>query len=184
MSNHLNPHGATAQELKEQELLDSLLRAEFAWNDSKTLEEKKQALSQVNLALEAIEKFEEEKKAKPKRPNLYFDVDPSLIPMMMQEMEARVARHERLQNWQNPEWMDRQAEEFSNLKEMGYSESEAAKHIEYMYTSGCYSPEEIENHVQQRDILDLESKDYSKLNWCHPHDDVQWDNQSWAEQRG
>ena len=183
MSNHLNPHGATAQELKEQELLDSLLRAEFAWNDSKTLEEKKQALAQVNLALEAIEKFEEEKKAKPKRPNLYFDVDPSLIPMMMQEMEARVARHERLQNWQNPEWMDRQAEEFSNLKEMGYSESEAEKHIEYMYASG-YSPEEIENHVQQWDILDLEAKDYSKLNWCHPHDDVQWDNQSWAEQRG
>ena len=174
MSNHLNPHGATAQELKEQELLDSLLRAEFAWNDSKTLEEKKQALAQVNLALEAIEKFEEEKKAKPKRPNLYFDVDPSLIPMMMQEMEARVARHERLQNWQNPEWMDRQAEEFSNLKEMGYSESEAAK---YVGTLG--------NSVREvKEILDLEAKDYSKLNWCHPIDDVQWDNQSWAEQRG
>ena len=174
MSNHLNPHGATAQELKEQELLDSLLHAEFAWNDSKTLEEKKQALAQVNLALEAIEKFEEEKKAKPKRPNLYFDVDPSLIPMMMQEMEARVARHERLQNWQNPEWMDRQAEEFSNLKEIGYSESEAEK---YVGTLG--------NSVKEvKEILDLEAKDYSKLNWCHPHDDVKWDNQSWEEQRG
>lgn len=174
MSNHLNTHGATAQELKEQELLDSLLRAEFAWNDSKTLEEKKQALAQVNLALEAIEKFEDEKKAKPKRPNLYFDVDPSLIPMMMQEMEARVARHERLQNWQNPEWMDKQAEEFSNLKEMGYSESEAEK---YVGTLG--------NSVKEvKQILDLEVKDYSKLNWCHPIDDVQWDNQSWAEQRG
>ena len=182
MSNHLNPHGATAQELKEQELLDSLLSAEFAWNDSKTLEEKKQALAQVNLALEAIEKFEEEKKAKPKRPNLYFDVDPSLIPMMMQEMEARVARHERLQNWQNPEWMDKQAEEFSNLKEMGYSESEAEK---YVGTLG--------NSVKEvKEILDLEAKDYSQLNWCHPIDDYdfdinpvdEWDNQSWAEQRG
>jgi len=123
MADHRNPHGATTQELKEQELLDSLLHAEFAWNDSKTLEEKKQALAQVNLALDAIEKFEQEKKEPPKRPNLYFDVDSSLIPQMMEEMEARMAKHERLQNWQNPEWMDSQI-------------------------------------------------------------DVEWDNQSWAEQRG
>ena len=146
MSNHLNPHGATAQELKEQELLDSLLRAEFAWNDSKTLEEKKQALAQVNLALEAIEKFDQEKK--------------SLV--------------NRLETWENPAWIDKQAEEFSNLKEMGYSESEAAK---YVGTLG--------NSVKEvKEILDLEAKDYSKLNWCHPHDDVKWDNQSWEEQRG
>lgn len=146
MSNHLNPHGATTQELKEQELLDSLLHAEFAWNDSKTLEEKKQALAQVNLALDAIEKFEQEKK--------------SLV--------------NRLETWENPAWIDKQAEEFSNLKEMGYSESEASQYIGVLGNS--------EREV--REILDLESKDYSKLNWCHPIDDVQWDNQSWAEQRG
>ena len=154
MSNHLNPHGATAQELKEQELLDSLLSAEFAWNDSKTLEEKKQALAQVNLALEAIEKFDQEKRG--------------LV--------------NRLETWENPAWMDKQAEELSNLKEMGYSESEAAK---YVGTLG--------NSVKEvKEILDLEAKDYSQLNWCHPIDDYdfdinpvdEWDNQSWAEQRG
>jgi hypothetical protein len=158
MRDHRNPHGANAQELKEQKLADDLLLAEFQWNDAKTIEDKKRALAQVNLAMGEIEKFEASRKDN-KKPNLYFDVDPSLIPTMMQEMEARIIRHERLQNWQNPEWMDRQAEEFSNLKEIGYSESEAEKYIEYMYTSG-YSPEEIENHVHQ------------------------WDNQSWAEQRG
>lgn len=158
MRDHRNPHGANAQELKEQKLADDLLLAEFQWNDAKTIEDKKRALAQVNLAMGEIEKFEASREDN-KKPNLYFDIDPSLIPTMMQEMEARIIRHERLQNWQNPEWMDRQAEEFSNLKEMGYPESEAEKYIEYMYTSG-YSPEEIENHVQQ------------------------WDNQSWAEQRG
>jgi len=173
MADPRNPHGATTQELKEQELLDSLLHAEFAWNDSKTLEEKKQALAQVNLALDAIEKFGQEKKSQAK-PNLYFDIDPSLIPNMMQEMEARMIQRERLQNWQNPEWMDRQLDELCNLKEMGYSDSEASRYVGVLGNS--------ESEV--REILDLEAKDYSRLNWCHPVDDVQWDNQSWEEQRG
>ena len=146
MRDHRNPHGATEQELKEQKLLDSLLSAEFAWNGSKTLEEKKRALAQVNLALEAIEKFDQEKK--------------SLV--------------NRLETWENPAWIDKQAEEFSNLKEMGYSESEAEKYVGV-----------LGNSVKEvKEILDLESKDYSELNWCHPHGNVQWDNQSWEEQRG
>lgn len=66
MRDHRNPHGANDQELKEQKLVDDLLLAEFQWNDSKTLEEKKQALAQVNLALDAIEKFRQEKKSQSK----------------------------------------------------------------------------------------------------------------------
>jgi hypothetical protein len=85
MYDHRNPFGASSQLLKEQELEDNLLKAEFAWNDSVTLEEKKKALSLVNSALEEIEKFNNEKKLK--KPNPYFDVDPSLISLMMQEME-------------------------------------------------------------------------------------------------
>lgn len=129
MYDHRNPFGASSQLLKEQELEDNLLKAEFAWNDSVTLEEKKKALSLVNSALEEIEKFNNEKKSK--KPNPYFDVDPSLIPTMMQEMEARIIQHERLQNWQNPEWMAKQLDELSNLKEMGYSESEAEKYVKW-----------------------------------------------------
>jgi len=156
MSNHLNPHGASASELKEQELFNSLLMAEFALSDSKTLEDKKKALDMMNLVMSEIEKDKKDKENK--KPNLYFDVDSSLIPTMMAEMEARIMSDERFQNWQNPEWMDRQLDELSNLKEIGYSKSESAKYIEPKY--------------------------YSKLNWCHPHDDVQWDNQSWEEQKG
>jgi hypothetical protein len=78
---------------------------------------------------------------------------------MMQETEARIIKHERLQNWQNPEWMDKQLDELSNLKEMGYSESEASKYVGI-----------LGNSVREvREILDL---------------GVEWDNQSWEEQRG
>ena len=100
MRDHRNPHGANAQELKEQKLADDLLLAEFQWNDAKTIEDKKRALAQVNLAMGEIEKFEASREDN-KKPNLYFDIDPSLIPTMMQEMEARIIRHEKLQNWQN-----------------------------------------------------------------------------------
>ena len=173
MRDHRNPHGANAQELKEQKLADDLLLAEFQWNDAKTIEDKKRALDQVNLAMGEIEKFEASRKDN-KKPNLYFDIDPSLIPTMMQEMEARIIRHERLQNWQNPQWMDKQLDELSNLKEMGYSASESGKYVGV-----------LGNSVKEvNEILDLEAKDYSKLNWCHPHGNVQWDNQSWEEQRG
>ncbi len=173
MRDHRNPHGANAQELKEQKLADDLLLAEFQWNDAKTIEDKKRALAQVNLAMGEIEKFEASREDN-KKPNLYFDIDPSLIPTMMQEMEARIIRHERLQNWQNPQWMDKQLDELSNLKEMGYSSSEAEKYVGV-----------LGNSVKEvNEILDLESKDYSELNWCHPHGNVQWDNQSWEEQRG
>jgi hypothetical protein len=172
MKNHLNPHGASPVLIKEQELENNLIEAEFAWNDAKTLDEKKKALELVNSALGEIEKFHKEKGSK--KPNLYFDVDPSLIPTMMQEMEARIIKHERLQNWQNPEWMDKQLDELSNLKEMGYSESEAEKYVGILGNS----VEEV------KEILDLESKDYSKLNCIYPIDEVKWDNQSWAEQRG
>ena len=164
MQNHLNPFGASSQLLKEQELEDNLLKAEFAWNDAVTLEDKRKALELVNLALNEIENF----KSKP------FEANPSLIPTMMQEMEARIIKHERLQNWQNPEWMDKQLDELSNLKEMGYSESEAEKYVGILGNS----VEEV------KEILDLESKDYSKLNCIYPIDGVKWDNQSWAEQRG
>jgi hypothetical protein len=157
MYNFKNPHGATPALIKEQELEDNLIKAEFAWNDAKTLDEKKKALELVNSALGEIEKFHNEKVAK--KPNLYFDVDPSLIPTMMHEMEARIIKHERLQNWQNPEWMDEQLDELSNLKEMGYSESEASKYVGI-----------LGNSVREvREIIDL---------------DVEWDNQSWEEQRG
>jgi len=172
MKNHLNPHGASPALIKEQELENNLIEAEFAWNDAKTLDEKKKALELVNSALGEIEKFHKEKGSK--KPNLYFDVDPSLIPTMMQEMEARIIKHERLQNWQNPEWMDKQLDELSNLKEMGYSESEAEKYVGILGNS----VEEV------KEILDLESKDYSKLNCIYPIDEVKWDNKSWAEQRG
>ena len=172
MKNHLNPHGASPVLIKEQELENNLIEAEFAWNDAKTLDEKKKALELVNSALGEIEKFHKEKGSK--KPNLYFDVDPSLIPTMMQEMEARIIKHERLQNWQNPEWMDKQLDELSNLKEMGYSESEAEKYVGILGNS----VEEV------NEILDLESKDYSKLNCIYPIDEGKWDNQSWAEQRG
>jgi hypothetical protein len=91
MNNHLNPHGATPAELKEQELADSLIPAEFALFDSKTIEEKKKALDLVNGALGEIEKFNGEA---------------------------------------------------------------------------------------------IKKDSYAHLNWCHPVDEVQWDNQSWAEQRG
>jgi hypothetical protein len=157
MYNFKNPHGASPALIKEQELEDNLIKAEFAWKDAKTLDEKKKALELVNSALGEIEKFHNEKVAK--KPNLYFDVDPSLIPTMMQEMEARIIQHERLQNWQNPEWMAKQLDELSNLKEMGYSESEASKYVGI-----------LGNSVREvREILDL---------------DVEWDSQSWAEQRG
>ena len=154
MRDHRNPHGANAQELKEQKLADDLLLAEFQWNDAKTIEDKKRALAQVNLAMGEIEKFEASREDN-KKPNPYFDIDPSLIPTMMQEMEARIIRHEKLQNWQNPQWMDKQLDGV-----LGNSVKEV------------------------NEILDLEAKDYSKLNWCHPHGNVQWDNQSWEEQRG
>jgi hypothetical protein len=109
MSNHLNPHRASASELKEQELFDSLLKAEFALIDSKTLEDKKNALDMMNLVMSEIEKDKKDKENK--KPNLYFDVDSSLIPTMMSEMESRIMSDGRFQNWQNPEWMDKQAEE-------------------------------------------------------------------------
>jgi len=80
MKNHLNPFGASSQLLKEQELEDNLLKAEFAWNDAVTLEDKRKALELVNLALNEIENF----KTKP------FEANPSLIPTMMREMEARI----------------------------------------------------------------------------------------------
>jgi hypothetical protein len=163
MYNFKNPHGATPALIKEQELEDNLIKAEFAWNDAKTLDEKKKALELVNSALGEIEKFHNEKVAK--KPNLYFDVDPSLIPTMMQEMEARIIKHERLQNWQNPEWMDEQLDELSNLKEMGYSESEASKYVGI-----------LGNSVREvREILDLDNRHAAN---------VEWDNQSWEEQRG
>ena len=157
MRDHRNPHGASPALIKEQELENNLIEAEFAWNDAKNLDEKKKALELVNSALGEIEKFHKEKVSK--KPNLYFDVDPSLIPTMMQETEARIIKHERLQNWQNPEWMDKQLDELSNLKEMGYSESEASKYVGI-----------LGNSVREvREILDL---------------GVEWDNQSWEEQRG
>ena len=110
MNDHRNPHGASPALIKEQELEDNLIKAEFAWNDAKTLDEKKKALELVNSALVEIEKFHNEKVAK--KPN-----------------------------------------------EMGYSESEASKYVGI-----------LGNSVREvREILDL---------------DVEWDSQSWEEQRG
>jgi len=111
MYDHRNPFGASSQLIKEQELENNLLKAEFAWNDAVTLEEKKKALSLVNSALEEIEKFNNRK-------TLKFEADPSLISLMMQEMEMLME--------------DKLAEKSSNRPEV----------------------------------------------------DVQWDNQSWEEQRG
>jgi hypothetical protein len=140
MNDHRNPHGASPALIKEQELENNLIEAEFAWNDAKTLEEKKKALELVDSALGEIEKFHKEKVSK--KPNLYFDVDPSLIPTMMQEMEARII--------------------------------EAEKYVGILGNS-------VKEVIQ---ILDLESKDYSKLNCIYPIDEVKWDSQSWEEQRG
>ena len=125
MYDHRNTQGPSPVLIKDQELANNLIKAEFAWNDAVTLDEKRKSLSLLNSALAEIEKFNNEKVEK--KPSLYFDVDTSLIPTMMQEMEARIIQQERLQNWQNPEWMDKQLNELSNLKEMGYSESEAEK---------------------------------------------------------
>jgi hypothetical protein len=147
MYNFKNPHGATPALIKEQELEDNLIKAEFAWNDAKTLDEKKKALELVNSALGEIEKFHNEKVAK--KPNLYFDVDPSLIPTMMQEMEARII----------------QLDDLSNLKEMGYSESESEKYVGILGNSVS----------EVREILDLDNRHAAN---------VEWDNQSWEEQRG
>ena len=190
MYDHKNLQGPSPVLIKDQELANNLIKAEFAWNDAVTLDEKRKSLSLLNSALEEIEKFNNEKVEK--KPSLYFDVDPSLIPTMMREiesddgchsyyelletfyidlqleesrilqnerlqidpsliptmmreMESRILQNERLQNWQNPEWMDKQ-DEISNLKEMGYSESEIEKYVGVL--------------------------------------NVQWDNQSWEEQRG
>jgi hypothetical protein len=84
MQNHLNPFGASPELLKEQELENNLLKAEFAWNDAVTLEDKRKALELVNLALNEIENF----KSKPSLQN--FEANPSLIPTMMREMESRI----------------------------------------------------------------------------------------------
>ena len=143
MYNQTNLQGSSPVLIKDQELANNLIKAEFAWNDAVTLDEKRKSLSLLNSALAEIEKFNNEKVEK--KPSLYFDVDPSLIPTMMREMESRILQNERLQNWQNPEWMDKQ-DEISNLKEMGYSESEIEKYVGVL--------------------------------------NVQWDNQSWEEQRG
>ena len=129
MYDHRNPQGPSPVLIKDQELANNLIKAEFAWNDAVTLDEKRKSLSLLNSALAEIEKFNNEKVEK--KPRLYFDVDTSLIPTMMQEMEARIIQQERLQNWQNPEWMDKQSDELSNLKEMGYSESEAEKYVKW-----------------------------------------------------
>jgi hypothetical protein len=129
MYDHRNPQGPSPVLIKDQELANNLIKAEFAWNDAVTLDEKRKSLSLLNSALSEIEKFNNEKVEK--KPSLYFDVDTSLIPTMMQEMEARIIQQERLQNWQNPEWMDKQSDELSNLKEMGYSESEAEKYVKW-----------------------------------------------------
>jgi hypothetical protein len=129
MYDHRNPQGPSPVLIKDQELANNLIKAEFAWNDAVTLDEKRKSLSLLNSALAEIEKFNNEKVEK--KPRLYFDVDTSLIPTMMQEMEARIIQQERLQNWQNPEWMDKQLNELSNLKEMGYSESEAEKYVKW-----------------------------------------------------
>lgn len=53
----------TSYELKEQELVDALTKAETEWNEAKTLEDKRRALDQVNAALSEIEKFNEQPKA-------------------------------------------------------------------------------------------------------------------------
>ena len=129
MYDHRNPQGPSPVLIKDQELVNNLIKAEFAWNDAVTLDEKRKSLSLLNSALAEIEKFNNEKVVK--KPSLYFDVDTSLIPTMMREMEARIIQQERLQNWQNPEWMDKQLDELSNLKEMGYSESEAEKYVKW-----------------------------------------------------
>jgi len=129
MYDHRNPQGPSPVLIKDQELANNLIKAEFAWNDAVTLDEKRKSLSLLNSALAEIEKFNNEKVVK--KPSLYFDVDTSLIPTMMREMEARIIQQERLQNWQNPEWMDKQSDELSNLKEMGYSESEAEKYVKW-----------------------------------------------------
>jgi hypothetical protein len=129
MYDHRNPQGPSPVLIKDQELANNLIKAEFAWNDAVTLDEKRKSLSLLNSALAEIEKFNNEKVEK--KPSLYFDVDTSLIPTMMQEMEARIIQQERLQNWQNPEWMDKQSDELSNLKEMGYSESESEKYVKW-----------------------------------------------------
>jgi len=129
MYDHRNPQGPSPVLIKDQELANNLIKAEFAWNDAVTLDEKRKSLSLLNSALSEIEKFNNEKVVK--KPSLYFDVDTSLIPTMMREMEARIIQQERLQNWQNPEWMDKQSDELSNLKEMGYSESEAEKYVKW-----------------------------------------------------
>ena len=126
MYDHKNLQGPSPVLIKDQELANNLIKAEFAWNDAVTLDEKRKSLSLLNSALAEIEKFNNEKVEK--KPSLYFDVDPSLIPTMMREMESRILQNERLQNWQNPEWMDKQ-DEISNLKEMGYSESEIEKYV-------------------------------------------------------
>jgi hypothetical protein len=129
MYDHRNTQGPSPVLIKDQELANNLIKAEFAWNDAVTLDEKRKSLSLLNSALAEIEKFNNEKVEK--KPSLYFDVDTSLIPTMMQEMEARIIQQERLQNWQNPEWMDKQSDELSNLKEMGYSESESEKYVKW-----------------------------------------------------
>jgi hypothetical protein len=129
MYDHRNIQGPSPVLIKDQELANNLIKAEFAWNDAVTLDEKRKSLSLLNSALAEIEKFNNEKVEK--KPSLYFDVDTSLIPTMMQGMEARIIQHKRLQNWQNPEWMDKQLNELSNLKEMGYSESEAEKYVKW-----------------------------------------------------
>jgi hypothetical protein len=129
MYDHRNLQGPSPVLIKDQELANNLIKAEFAWNDAVTLDEKRKSLSLLNSALAEIEKFNNEKVVK--KPSLYFDVDTSLIPTMMREMEARIIQQERLQNWQNPEWMDKQLDELSNLKEMGYSESEAEKYVKW-----------------------------------------------------
>jgi len=129
MYDHRNLQGPSPVLIKDQELANNLIKAEFAWNDAVTLDEKRKSLSLLNSALAEIEKFNNEKVVK--KPSLYFDVDTSLIPTMMREMEARIIQQERLQNWQNPEWMDKQSDELSNLKEMGYSESEAEKYVKW-----------------------------------------------------
>jgi hypothetical protein len=144
MYNQTNLQGSSPVLIKDQELANNLIKAEFAWNDAVTLDEKRKSLSLLNSALAEIEKFDNEKVEK--KPSLYFDVDPSLIPTMMREMEARIIQNERLQNCQNPEWMDKKLDEMSNLKEMGYSASEAERYVGVI--------------------------------------NVQWDNQSWEEQRG
>ena len=144
MYDHKNLQGPSPVLIKDQELANNLIKAEFAWNDAVTLDEKRKSLSLLNSALAEIEKFDNEKVEK--KPSLYFDVDPSLIPTMMREMEARIIQNERLQNCQNPEWMDKKLDEMSNLKEMGYSASEAERYVGVI--------------------------------------NVQWDNQSWEEQRG